>query len=411
MSSLNLAAFDAALKQHYTNDMVENLVYSDNPFLAMVSKYAKFGGRNLPIPLIHGNPQGRSATFATAQANKSASLIKDFLLTRVSDYGLASIDNETLEASIGDANAFMEAATTEIDGCINAVARSLAISMFRSGSGEIGQVNAEPSVAASTVITLKEVSDITNFEVGQVLNIWSAESGGTQRSVDGSIVNLTVSAVDRDAGTVTFASAYDASGTIAANDFFFVQGDRGAKLSGLAAWLPATAPTSGDSFFGVDRSVDATRLAGIRSNATGKTLEEAVVDAAARVSREGGKPDVCWMSYERFAALEKELGSKVQYVDAKLDAEIGFRGISINGPRGVIKCMADANCPSDKAYMLTMNTWKLYSLGEAPKILNQDGNRLLREASADAVEVRVGYYANLGCKAPGHNAVIFNFGA
>ncbi len=47
--SLDMTSFDAALKQHYTNDRVENMVYADNPFLAMVPKMTDFGGKNLPI--------------------------------------------------------------------------------------------------------------------------------------------------------------------------------------------------------------------------------------------------------------------------------------------------------------------------------------------------------------------------
>ena len=56
--------------------------------------------------------------------------------------------------------------------------------------------------------------------------------------------------------------------------------------------------------------------------------------------------------------------------------------------------------------MLTMNVWKLYSLGKAPKILDTDGLKMLRESTSDAVEVRVGYYAQLGCRAPGFNVNI-----
>jgi len=181
--ALDMTSFDAALKQHYTSDMVMNMVYKDNPFLALVSKYESFGGKNLPIPTIYGNPQGRSATFATAQTlgASSSSQIDDFVLTRVKDYAIATIDNETLEASKGNANAFMEAATTEIDGAINSLTRSLAIALYRDGSGAIGQAFAEPSEAATTVITLKEANDVTNFEIGQQIVIWSAASGGHGR--------------------------------------------------------------------------------------------------------------------------------------------------------------------------------------------------------------------------------------
>ena len=43
------------LKQHYTNERIENMVYKDNPFLAMISKYEQFGGENLNLPIKWGN--------------------------------------------------------------------------------------------------------------------------------------------------------------------------------------------------------------------------------------------------------------------------------------------------------------------------------------------------------------------
>jgi len=398
--ALDMTSFDAALKQHYTSDRIENMVYSDNPLLALLSKYESFGGKNLPIPVIHGNPQGRSATFATAQSNKTNSEIKDFVLTRKKDYSLASIDNETIEASKGNANSFMEAATTEIDGAIQAATRSLAIALYGSGSGSIGQVVAG---FTGTSFTLSDAEDVTNFEVGMELVFSTADGGGSVKA--GSI---TVTGVNRDSGVLTVdAGSGIASGTGPATaDFVFVEGDYDSKISGLLSWLPSSAPGSSDSHFGVNRSVDATRLGGIRFDGSALPIEEALIGAASRVAREGGRPGHCFMSYSKFADLEKALGSKVQYVDLKASADIGFRGIMVNGPRGPIRVVPDQNCPSSRAFMLQLDCWKLYSLGKCPKILDSDGLKMLRESAADAVEVRVGYYAQLGCKAPGYNANI-----
>jgi hypothetical protein len=55
---------------------------------------------------------------------------------------------------------------------------------------------------------------------------------------------------------------------------------------------------------------------------------------------------------------------------------------------------------------LQLDTWSLNSLDEAPHILDLDGNSMLREASADAYEVRVGFYGNVACVAPGWNCRI-----
>jgi len=397
--ALDLTSFASALKVHYTSDRIENMVYQDNPLLAMLPKYEQFGGKNLPIPIIHGNPQGRSAVFATAQANKTSSKLKDFVLTRNQDYSLASISNEVLEASKGNQNAFMEAATTEIDGAIHSATRSLAIACYGTGSGSIGQVS--NSSFSTAVLQLTEPADVTNFEVGQKLQTSATNGGGSVRTG-----TLEVVGVDRDLGTVTMSGNLSAGiSAIAQNDYIFVQGDYDAKVKGLRAWLPDSAP-SNTPFFSVDRTADVTRLGGIRFDGSAMPIEEALIAAAARVAREGGKPTHCFMNYAEFADLEKALGSKVQYVDLKVSADIGFRGIVINGPRGPIRVVPDQNCPAGRAFMLQLDVWKLYSLGKAPRIFDADGLKMLRESSADAVEVRVGYYAQVGCRAPGWNANI-----
>lgn len=403
--SLNMTSFDAALKEHYTDDMVENLVYRDNPLLALLAKMEDFGGRNLPIPLIYGNPQGRSADFTQAQARGqvTSSLVDAFSITRVKDYSIATIDNETLEASKGNANAFMEAATTEIDGAIQSLTRSLAIALYRDGFGSIGQVS---NPTASTTLTLTNANDITNFEVGQQL-VFAATSGASVLLDSGEA--LTVNAIDRSNGTMTMSANVTTIASIANGDFIFIKGDRQdsatparLKVSGLEAWLPASAP-SATPFFGVDRSVDVTRLGGLRYSASNVPLEEAVIEAASRVAREGGKVDHAFMDYSKYAALEKSLGSKVQYIDMKVNPEIGFRGILVNGPRGPIKCIPDQNCPSDRCFMLQLGMWKLYSLGKAVRVIDTDGLQMLRQSNADGVEVRYGFYGQLGSRAPGYN--------
>jgi len=394
--ALNMTTFAAALKQHYTNERIENMVYKDNPFLAMVAKYEDFGGENLKLPIKYGIPQGRSATFSDAQANKTNTQLKAFLLTRQADYSLASIQNETIEASKGNANAFMEAATVEIDGAIESATRSLAIACYGDGSGAIGQVLATTSSVAT--FTLKQIDDVTNFEVGMQLKLNATKTGssGTLSTA------VTVDGINRDTGVITLSAA----ASLTADHFIYQEGDYDAKIKGLNAWVPSSAPGSTDSFFGVNRSSDATRLGGIRFDGSSLPIEEALIGGASRVAREGGKPDVCFMNYSNFADLEKALGSKVSYVDVKASPEIGFRGILVHGPRGPIKVIPDQNCPKDVAFMLQMDVWKLYSLGKAPKILDSDGLKFLRDSSADSVEVRVGYYAQLGCRGPGYNVRI-----
>lgn len=401
MSNLDLVSMNAALKELYSGQVVENLVYNDNPFLAMVAKGTDFGGKYKPIPIQTGVSQGRSSTFSYAQANQTAPDLESFLITRAKDYSIATIDNETMLASKTDKMSFLDGSKLLIDSAIRSITNSLASSLYRSGTGSIGQIGS----ISTGVIALVNPSDVVQFERNMTINA-NATDGGTVRVAVGYII-----AVNRSAGTITVsASAGGAAGTPAswaANDYLVVQGDNNAKIKGLSAWLPFTAPTTGDNFFGVDRSIDVTRLAGVSYDGSAQSIEEAMIDHSALIAREGGKPDVMITNFGTYSALEKSLGSKVQYVDLKGPADIGFRGIMVNGANSMIKVFPDRNCPSTKGFMLTMNSWKLECLGDAPQILKYgDGLEMLRVSNADAGEVRVGYYAQLRSNAPGWNGQI-----
>jgi len=185
-----------------------------------------------------------------------------------------------------------------------------------------------------------------------------------------------ITGVDRDTGTITTNKTTSGASTVSTGDLIFVNGDRNSKLSGLAAWIPSVAPGA-TPFFGVDRTIDVTRLGGIRVASTGKPLDEALIDAARRCGRE----------------------------DVEI-AGIAFRGIKISGPKGPITVFPDQDCPDNKMYMLEMDTLGLYSLKEPVMLIDLDGTKMLREASADAFEVRCSSYAQVGCTMPGHNAVL-----
>lgn len=40
---LDMTSFQSALKQYYTNDRVESMVYNDHPLLALIPKMESFG--------------------------------------------------------------------------------------------------------------------------------------------------------------------------------------------------------------------------------------------------------------------------------------------------------------------------------------------------------------------------------
>ncbi len=84
-------------------------------------------------------------------------------------------------------------------------------------------------------------------------------------------------------------------------------------------------------------------------------MEEAWVSEASGLGSEGGSTDHCVMDETQLANSEKALGSKV--VDDKVssdDADVGFQALSIIGPKGPIRVIADQNCTPNVAYLLQM---------------------------------------------------------
>lgn len=402
MATLDVSSASAVLKVYYTNQRVMRLMYKDCPFYAMLPKHKNFEGSSYPLPMRVTNPQGRSATFTNAQAQKQPSNYKTFQLTRVSDYSLASITTEAILASSSNPGSFIRLATAEIDGALESLKRSIGWSLFGDGSGALGTA-ASVTSANPAVVTLQNPEDIVKFEVGQTVE---ARSGGTTRVWATATASALITGIDRDAGTFILGSV-DNSGntdTVVAGDAINVVGDYNAKLSGLASWIPSSAPSS-SAFFGVNRTVDATRLGGVRISGDGKPLDEALIDAARRINREGGRPDYAITSYAKYASLEKTLGNRIRFEEVEV-AGISFSAIVVNGPHGKIRVMADRDCPDNRIYLITLETWGLYSLREPVMLLDLDGNKMLRESSADAYEVRCAFYGQLGCDAPGMNAVI-----
>lgn len=414
--SLDLQTFDSAIKELYNPQKIEDLVYKNNPYLAMVPKFEGFVGRNLRQPLIYGSNQGRSADFSRAQTRAGVTqvAVEDFVLTRARNFSLATVDHETVLATKGNAGAFMEALQTQIDSAMRALTNDIATSLFRSGWGDIGR--SATAAGASNRITLQSPSDVVNFEVGMELVFSSAQSSAALRAFGSSGNGLFVTAIDRDTGVITVnANTNDATNgcpTLAVGDWIFIRGDRQdsstptiQKIVGLGGWLPESTPASNDSFFGVNRSLDATRLAGIRYNGVGQPIEEALIEATQRIGREGGMPDTVLMSFKNYASLVKALSSKVMYTTFKV-GEIGFKGMQLHGANTVLNVLADRSVPDNRIYVLQLDTWRLNSLGKLVSFQEEDGLTILRQPNASGYEVRLNSFAQLGCSAPGFNGVI-----
>jgi hypothetical protein len=403
MAYLDATTFAGALKTLYPDWALENMVFQNNPFLALIPKEENFGGDYKKIPVIIGAPQNTSADFSVAANSGSSlttsSLIKAFLLSRARKYALAEVSNETMLASQGNENAFMEAVKVEMDGAIRSISNQLGLDIFRDGSGTVGQLSATSGVTTS--ITFADPTQTLTLEVGTALR-FSTASDGTGLKTG----TLSITAINRNTGVATLsASGATLTPVLAVNDYIYISGNQAANVKGLDAWIPTVAPTSGDNFFSVDRSVDS-RLYGAYLDKSSSPIEEALLDVDQTIYSSGGKASHIITSPTQYNNLAKSLGSRIIYQQLTVGG-VGFQSFEIQGQSGPIKVLADRSCAKNVAYVLQLDTWKLSSLGKMAQIYTGDGLSMLRSTTADSVRAQIAFYGQICTAAPGWNAKVF----
>jgi hypothetical protein len=397
--ALDLTAFNYALKEMY-NDIVGELNMLDYPTLAMLAKNENFTGSKFVMPTVYANNAGRAGTLTAAQTASNGAKGVRFELTAAKDYGVITIDGETLRASGGgsmskdQARSFLEARRSEIKSTTEALYQAAAHSLFRDGLGLRGQ---RTSISTNTV-TLTNPHDAIFFEVGMVVGAVASDTTTLRTGT------TTVTAVDRGlvTSTVTLASAAAITG-FANNDYLYVSGDYGTRMKGFAAWVPSTAPSS-TAFFGVDRSVDTSRLGGLRYSEALPIVERLVrAEAFARI--QGAKISHYIVHPIQLANLKNALGDKIRYAEQKI-GKFSFEAVELQCNYGRVKVIDDPFCQSTIAWGIQENTWKIVSRGAFPGPLDHLGGppgAFFVQGSADSLEGRYGYYAQLGCEAPGYN--------
>lgn len=427
----------ATLKELYSDDawVLKDLVFNRNPGLALMPKdesESGMAGKYFPVPVLSDTGAGRSANFGLAQTYQTAPVTLEFNVTRVQNYSLATLTGDFLRASAQSIGAFMPGAELNVKAAFQAIGNDLAFDMYNDGSGTRGSYGASGGAGSIStgVITLDNLGQVYQFAVNMALVSFSI-SGATPTQSTSAAIGYVI-AVDTSLGTVTVSATQGgAAGTptswstsfpylAQAGDVNFISNGLSSanmlKLAGMKAWLPATAPGGSDNFFGVNRSVSPTKLAGLRFNGAAESIQDALIDAVNQLAANGneaGDPDFIFINPVSYQVLVKQLTSQgvYQMVKAKIneDVSISFKALVLPTANGEISLLQDRNVPSATAFICTLKTWKLRTLGKCPQFLTYPGfyDQLgIPVPGSDAIQLQIGYYGNLTCNAPGSNAIV-----
>lgn len=416
-----LTTADKILKYVYTTRALQNAVYKKNPLFAMMRKEGGFNGRSHIHAITYGNSNARNAQFAVAQslagingatANGVGAVAAtdsgynrdvNFTVTRQKNYAAYTLEQELLLAAKGDNGSFVKAVTQLIDGTLQTLNNDFGREVYGDATGAIG-----PVTVSSLTFTVSE--EITKIEVGMALVCASTKTAAIRGTT--SAVPMIVTSVNRSAGSFTVDANTDSCAT---GDYLFIAGDRitssqatfstRLKIAGLDAWNPITAPSPSESFYGVDRTVDMTRLAGHRLDISALQPEEGYITALNALAREESDCDKIFTSYTDEKNLKLALGSRV-ITEYSAVGDVGFESMKLRGPNGSVSVFPDRNAPVGYARLLTMSSWEYKHLGEFVNKGDAAGDGgMAREYRADRFYGQFSCYGNVLCYKPSANMV------
>jgi hypothetical protein len=393
------------------------------PLWSLMPKKPDFYETTLTLRNQYGlNPSG-SALFATARSRQGASAYGAFALTQASAYGSVAFDGKTAKSIVaGDTKRAIGIVTREVDSQVRAFGQRMNRMAYTNHGGSLG-IRITSGGATQTITVYPEHRPLLkNVWAGQYLV--TSNTDGTSGSVDAN--PKIVSAVDREAGTITTSAAVswaNGTGGYSDDDYLFLDGDFGATLYGVDSWVPSSAPSG--SFLGQDRGLDPVYLGGVRyvaaSGAPDGTIIGSLVNASVEAFTWGAEPDVTLMNTLDYGKLLREVEGRIEFKQVVVPArrggydeqdmmiDVGITGVRVSVMGNAsMTVVPDNDCPRNTALMLDMRTWCFHGIGMTePEWLDHTGQgrwHNMATDNIDGMEANIGIYGNIGCDSPGCNA-------
>jgi hypothetical protein len=407
MAATTRSNYAKFMKELYRGGYVADLTYDTNALLGLVNKNTKTGGTKYIKPVRYSHITGRSALFASADANIGPAGRVRWEMDWTDHYVKAAVENKilVLSAQGGDA-AFRALLTDEVDSAHSAFANDVEIELHADGTGARGTTTEAFGDTTGGFISVA-AGHASNFNVGDKVQYIDP----TTKAVQASDEEQTVTEVDR-AGDIIGLDADFTNANLVSGDILILSGDGdGVKANGLKAWLPGSGVTSA-AFNSVDRTVDPVRLAGndgVTGVLSGLKVTDMLVQTSAKILRQGGRPTLALLGAGDYADLCLETEARGRY--AKLSAtegSVSFSTLEIQTGAGAINVVSDRHTSDDEAFILDTRTIELYSAGPVPSLFNEDGSFYHRTEAADQLEFYLFAFYGLSVQDPGGCAWVQN---
>ena len=406
--TFNRAKAVAYMKQRWVDpDKIQLALYQDSPFFGLIDKDESMGGEHMNLPLMNVRAQGRSADYARAVANATGSDLRRFQVGYKNNFQIGKIEGNTMRDMNGNENALVDALDNEMESVLTNLKADMGYKTWGDSGGARGRVGSIGAglAGANCRITLASTPDSRKFEIGMVLQASANDGTATGHALRGGTGRITITGINRALGYLEFASDVTALITgLAANDYLFADGDFKECITGVGAWIPASDPTTGDSFHSIDRSANVQTLSGVRVSVTGHSIEDGLIHGLSVMGHHGAFPKHVFINPIRWGQFARSIGARGdRFRDVKSDeARVSYKAITVVGPAGDVDVLSDGGVGVNDAFALTINTWKYGFVGKVVGLVEEDG-LTIRRGTADDWNFEVLSRGNIGCKAPGKN--------
>jgi hypothetical protein len=400
-----IAASTAVLKRRY-QEGCNKTQFENFPVIDAIGKDETWTGDDNALALQGEDPQGLGTTVAAAQTAGEQGLYVRFVISRKEYFALARIKGQALRAAKGP-GAVIDLWQNELDGIERSFLKHLEILAMGAGNGVLATI---ASGGAGTTWVLTVAEDINAISIGMKVKLVS----DTTLSPTVRATTVTVLTVNRAAGSLTVSGAV--AGAAAAGDSIVraldeATGGNANVVTGWRQWL--IGGNTPGLFAGLQRNNDNVRYASQSLDMTGLPMIEAITDLESLITSQGKTPKKKLVCNPRdFRQVKKTLYGKAMITGGSGGSTtIGFNGAKWSGDGGEIDVLQSPFCPKGNVFLKDMSTFKLYSAGPAPMLLDFDKLNMIRMATDDAYETRFGLYGEFGERSPIQSARGVNWGA
>lgn len=401
MAYMDPTAFANALKKWHP-DGFERIPAEESSFFAWVPKRTDWQGGDWEINPLINNGNG-SADFPTALGVQSNPVFPKFGIDTRENFHVFGISSQLLLRARGKKGAVDDALKTRTDAALEDFGIETGIGIWGNGGGARGRIATTTTITSQTVV-LTDARDVAKYRPGMKLQLSTDDGIAGAGVLTG---EMTVATLTSTGFTIVEAAINSAVLGAATTNYIFRKGDYGKVIQGVKGWIPTTAPTTGDSWMGYDRSVYPDLLAGYRHNGGGRLFEQELVRA---VAKGPGKYTTAFANSERVADVinSMQAKSRISYelktVEQKVSQHVtvAFTGIVFATPKGPIMLVGDKWAPYDDVLITRKEAWEFRSAGTWPHFEKAPNGEILHlSPTADGQQARVKGYGNLGCNRPG----------